>query len=96
MELASISGHGMLSTLAIHSSCAEIWQWARVGAPEDEGRASPRNIVVLKQGDDGEVQNLKSSYSAAESFRRSLVRMSARQLVIFIDVLLLVFIECHG
>jgi hypothetical protein len=28
MELASIGGHGMLSTLAIHSSCAEIWQWA--------------------------------------------------------------------
>jgi hypothetical protein len=27
MELASISGHGMLSTLAIHSSGAEIWQW---------------------------------------------------------------------
>jgi hypothetical protein len=28
MELASIGGHGMLSMLAIHSSCAEIWQWA--------------------------------------------------------------------
>jgi hypothetical protein len=27
MEPASIGGHGMLSTLAIHSSCAEIWQW---------------------------------------------------------------------
>jgi hypothetical protein len=27
MELASIVGHGMLSTLAIHSSGAEIWQW---------------------------------------------------------------------
>jgi hypothetical protein len=27
VELASIGGHGMLSTLAIHSSCAEIWQW---------------------------------------------------------------------
>jgi hypothetical protein len=27
MELASISGHGMLNTLAIHSSGAEIWQW---------------------------------------------------------------------
>jgi hypothetical protein len=27
MEVASIGGHGMLSTLAIHSSCAEIWQW---------------------------------------------------------------------
>jgi hypothetical protein len=28
MELASLGGHGMLSMLAIHSSCAEIWQWA--------------------------------------------------------------------
>jgi hypothetical protein len=27
MELASIGGHGMLSTLAIHSSSTEIWQW---------------------------------------------------------------------
>jgi hypothetical protein len=28
MELASVGGHGMLSTLAIHSSCTEIWLWA--------------------------------------------------------------------
>jgi hypothetical protein len=27
MELASIGGHGILSTLAIHSIGAEIWQW---------------------------------------------------------------------
>jgi hypothetical protein len=27
MELASIGGHGVLSTLAIHSSCAKIWLW---------------------------------------------------------------------
>jgi hypothetical protein len=28
MELASMGEHGILSTLAIHSSCAEIWQSA--------------------------------------------------------------------
>jgi hypothetical protein len=27
MELAFISGHRVLSTLAIHSSCAKIWLW---------------------------------------------------------------------
>jgi hypothetical protein len=27
MELASIGGHGVLSTLAIHSRCVKIWLW---------------------------------------------------------------------
>jgi hypothetical protein len=27
MELACIGGHGIRSTLAIHSIGAEIWQW---------------------------------------------------------------------
>jgi hypothetical protein len=31
----------------------------RVGAPEDEGRAIPRNVVVQKQGDDGESPKFK-------------------------------------
>jgi hypothetical protein len=31
----------------------------RVGASEDEGRAILRNVVVLKQGDDGESPKFK-------------------------------------
>jgi hypothetical protein len=31
----------------------------RVGAPEDEGRAIPRNVVVYKQEDDGESPEFK-------------------------------------
>jgi hypothetical protein len=27
MEIASVGGHWVLSTLAIHSSCAKIWLW---------------------------------------------------------------------
>jgi hypothetical protein len=27
-DLGGTGRHGMLSTLVIHSSCAEIWQWA--------------------------------------------------------------------
>jgi hypothetical protein len=39
---------------------ASLYRWTdRVGAPEDEGRAIPRNVVVLKQGDDGESPKFK-------------------------------------
>jgi hypothetical protein len=44
MEPASIGGYGMLSTLAIHSSCAEIRQWAikrKDSIKGSEGRAIP-------------------------------------------------------
>jgi hypothetical protein len=46
MELASVGGHGMLSTLAIYSNCAEYM-------------TIPQNVVVLKQGDDGETPKFK-------------------------------------
>jgi hypothetical protein len=41
MELASIGGHGVLSTLAIHSSCAKIWLWVT------KRKDNIKNIIVL-------------------------------------------------
>jgi hypothetical protein len=55
--------------------------FTRVGAPEDEGRAIPRNAVVKNKETMEKVQNLKSSNTALSSkiFRDEILGIQERQ-----------------
>jgi hypothetical protein len=54
-------------------------------APEDEGRAIPRNVVVYKQGDDGESPKLKKNSNFHRETMEKVQNLKNSNVLVFRD-----------